>query len=238
MISWMPTKKKNQILTGLTLTVILFSAVWTINLPSSHASQAIMVPEDYSTIGAAISRAAAGDTVLVQSGVYKENLQIDKPLTLRGQGSGSTVIVGAGGSAPSAVLVLTANGVTISGLTITSQSYRNTSQTAYGIWVEADNCTITGNTIEGTYIGLWGATASSTTITQNTIMGSVKDGMRFYSGSQNTVSDNNITWNAGSGAIVDGYQNIITNNTLTGNFRGVGLGASYSILFGNTIVEQ
>jgi parallel beta-helix repeat protein len=235
MTRWMPAKKKTLILTTLALSVIWFSSVWMLNLPSGSASQIIMVPQDYSTIAAAISHASAGDTVLVQSGVYNENLQIGKPLILLGQDPSSTVIVGAGGSSPSAVISLTADDVTVSGLTITSQTYKNTSQTAYGIWVQANNCAITGNIITGTYIGLWGATASSTTINNNIVKSNIKDGIRFYSGSQNTVSDNNITGNAGSGAILDGYQNTITNNTLTGNFRGVGLGASYSLLFGNTI---
>ncbi len=173
--------------------------------------------------------------VLVQSGVYYENLQIDKSLTLQGQNKANTVIEGTGGSTPTAVLSLTANDVTISGFTIKSQSNTNTSRYAYGIWVEADNCTISDNTIENTYIGIWGSTPSSTTITKNTITGNIKDGIRLYGASQNTVSDNNITANAVSGLAINGYSNTIINNTIQNNFRGIGLGASYSIIFGNNI---
>ncbi len=194
-----------------------------------------MVPQDYPTISDAISHASAGDTILVQSGVYNENVQIDKPLTLQGQNQADTVIVGTGGSTPHAVLTLAADDVKVSGFTITSQSYSNTSQYAYGIWVEGDNCTISNNTIQNTYIGLWGSTPTSTTITQNTITRNIKDGIRFYGSSQNTISDNNITGNAVSGIAINGYQNTITNNSITNNFRGIGLGASYSILFGNNI---
>ena len=82
---WVSDSKKRVILTALTLTVILFSAVWMLNVPSSHASETMLVPQDYPTISDAISHASAGDTVLVQSGVYNENVQIDKPLTLQGQ---------------------------------------------------------------------------------------------------------------------------------------------------------
>ena len=232
---WVPASEKRAILKALTLMVILFSAVWMLNVPSSHASETIVVPQDYQTITDAISHASAGDTILVQSGVYNENVQIDKPLTLQGQNQADTVIVGAGGSTPHAVITLAADDVRVSGLTITSQSYSNTSQYAYGIWVEGNNCTISNNTIQNTYIGLWGSTPTSTTITQNTITGSIKDGIRFYGSSQNTISNNNITGNAVSGIAINGYQNTITNNSITNNFRGIGLGASFSVLFGNNI---
>ena len=233
--SWMSVSKKRVILTTLTLIVILFSAIWMFNVPSINASQTIQVPQDYPTIGAAISHALAGDTILVQSGVYNENVQIDKPLTLQGQNQADTVIVGTGGSTPNPVLTLAADAVKVSGLTITSQSYSNTSQYAYGIWVEGDNCIISNNIIQNTYIGLWGSTPMSTTITQNTITGSIKDGIRFFGSSQNTISDNNITGNAVSGIAINGYQNTIINNSITNNFRGIGLGASYSVVFGNNI---
>ena len=140
-----------------------------------------------------------------------------------------------GGPTPHAVLTLAADDVKVSGFTIKSQSYSNTSQYAYGIWVEGDNCTISNNTIQKNYIGLWGSTPTSTTITQNTITGSIKDGIRLYGGSQNTISNNNITGNAVSGIAINGYQNTITNNSITNNFRGIGLGASYSVIFGNNI---
>jgi len=232
---WFSASKKRAILTTLTLTVILFSAIWMFNVSSINASQTIQVPQDYPTISDAVSHASVGDTILVQGGVYNENVQIDKPLTLQGQNQADTVIVGTGGSTAHAVLTLAADDVKVSGFTITSQSYSNTSQYAYGIWVEGDNCTISNNTIENTYIGLWGSTPTSTTITQNTITGNIKDGIRFYGSSQNTISDNNITGNAVSGIAINGYLNTITNNSITNNFRGIGLGASYSVLFGNNI---
>lgn len=230
-----PALKKRKILKALTLAIILFSAVWMFDLPSSHASRTILVPQDYSTIGEAISNASAGDTIQVQSGVYNENIQINKSLTLQGQNKANTIIEGNGGSTPTSVMTLAANNVRVSGLTIKSQSYSNTSCYAYGIWVEGDKCTISDNTIQNTYIGIWGSTPSSTTITQNTITGNIKDGIRFFGGAQNTISDNNITKNSVSGIALNGYLNTITNNSITNNFRGIGLGASYSVLFGNNI---
>ena len=50
-----------------------------------------------------------GDTILVQSGLYNENIKIDKSLTLQGQGQTNTVIEGIGGSTPTSVLTLAAD---------------------------------------------------------------------------------------------------------------------------------
>jgi parallel beta-helix repeat protein len=235
---WQPSFKQRETLKVLTLVIILFSAVWMFNLQTSHASETLVVPQDYSTIGEAVSHASAGDTILIQSGVYNENLIIDKSLTLEGQNQANSIIIGKGDSTPTSVLKLAANGVKVSGLTIESISNSNKSKYAYGIWVEGDNCTITGNIIQNTYIGIFCSIQSSTTITQNTITGSIKDGIRFCAGSQNNISNNNIISNAVSGIALGGYSNTVEGNNLQNNTRGLGLGASNSVVFHNAMVSN
>ncbi len=66
------------------------------NLHTSHASETLVVPQDYSTIGEAISHASAGDTILIQSGIYNENIRIDKSLMMEGQDQSNTIIFGKG----------------------------------------------------------------------------------------------------------------------------------------------
>ncbi|MDY6817612.1 MAG: right-handed parallel beta-helix repeat-containing protein [Halobacteriales archaeon] len=59
--------------------------------PSKGGSPAdIVVPDDYSTIQAAVDAATAGETVLVDGGTYREQVLINKDLTLKGQ-DGATV---------------------------------------------------------------------------------------------------------------------------------------------------
>ena len=45
-------------------------------------AQILNVPEDFATIQAAIDASESGDSILVQEGLYVENLIIDHPLTL------------------------------------------------------------------------------------------------------------------------------------------------------------
>ena len=127
---WVASLKKKETLKALTLTIILFSAVWMFNLQTSQASKTLVVPQDYPTIGEAISHASAGDTIQVKGGIYNENIVIDKSLTIVGQNS--PVIVGNGGPTPSATLTLDADNIVVSGLVI--ESYQEPEHHTILIW--------------------------------------------------------------------------------------------------------
>ena len=50
----------------------------------------IVVPQDYSTISAAIAKASIGETILVKKGIYNENIVIAKSIILEGEDKAST----------------------------------------------------------------------------------------------------------------------------------------------------
>ena len=228
--------KKKEILKILTLTVILLSAVWVINVPASQASKTLAVPQDYATIGGAINHASAGDVVSVAPGVYTENLQINRSISLVGADAASTFIVGTGGGNHAfAAVTLAADNVKISGFTVESLNYTSANNYATGIIVQGDHCTIAGNTITNNYLGIFCSIQSYTQITENNITANLHDGMRFFGGSYNTVSENNVTLNAVSGIALEGYSNTISKNNIQNNYRGIGFGSSYSVIFGNNI---
>ena len=95
--------------------------------PHAVAGTTIRVPEDYSTIQAAVDAASSGDVIDVAPGTYLETITIDRSITLRGRvydpakpgmnttivdGGGSSVITIASGISPKPVLVslVVANG--------------------------------------------------------------------------------------------------------------------------------
>jgi parallel beta-helix repeat protein len=206
------------------------------NVQSVRASpKTIVVPEDYPTIGEAVKNVSPSDTVFVKSGIYHENVWIDKSLLILGENSENTVVVGDSDVNDGNVLTLAANNVTVSGFTIKSASYSSASQHANGINIKGDNCTVMGNNILNTFWGVLCAIQSSTLITQNNITGNFKEGIRFYGGSLNTISENYIAGNKASGIAMEGYSNIISENTIMNNTRGIGLGASYSVVFANIL---
>ena len=208
-----------------------------IQVSAASSSNVLGVPDNYASISAAINHAQPGDVINVKAGVYVENLQIDKPLTIRGEDNQRTVILGSGGvdRGANAVVLVASSNVEISGFTIKSKDYSNTNLFATGIIVDADNCTITNNVLTNNYLGVFCSVQSSITITNNTITENIKDGVRFFGGSNNNFSNDTVTGNGGTGINIQGYSNIVSDNIVSGNVRGIGFESSYSQIFGNTV---
>lgn len=89
----------------------------------------VHVPKDYKTIQLAINSAAAGDTILVAPGVYRESVRLKERVTLKSVGDDApgkigfkraenTVIDGGGADAKGPALIM-ADGAMLDGFTIT-----------------------------------------------------------------------------------------------------------------------
>ena len=64
-----------------------------VNVQPPNGTQAtIVVPDDYSTIQAALNAANAGDIIYVRNGIYSGYIEIDKTVTLMGQSNQNTII--------------------------------------------------------------------------------------------------------------------------------------------------
>jgi len=231
-------KKQHQKMIGLlTIIVMCLSAC---HFQIGYSTKTLVVPDNYPSIQEAIENAAEGDIILVKSGIYYENLLVDKSLTIQGEKKENTILIGTGNvtRGQQTVITLAAQNTKVSGLTIKSQNYSNSKLYASGISVEADNCEITNNIISNTYYGIFCSVQSEIKITQNQIISNLKDGIRFCGGSLITISQNNITKNANGGIALEGYSIRISENEITNNARGIGMGASYSLVFGNNIANN
>ena len=91
------------------------------------------------SIQAAIDSASAGDTIIVMDGTYTENLNVDKSLTIRSENSSDSTVIKAQNPNDN-VIDVTADGVSISGFTITGGKY--------GIALMGSNCIVNKNTIK------------------------------------------------------------------------------------------
>jgi filamentous hemagglutinin family protein len=89
------------------------------------------------SIAAAIARADSGATVHVGAGTYRENLVLNKTLTLEGEGPGTTVLRSASAGSGDAVTVNNASNVTLSNLAIEQYAYGlRLNGVAHGVTVE------------------------------------------------------------------------------------------------------
>jgi parallel beta-helix repeat protein len=174
-----------------------------IKLVSTAKPESVWVDDDYDSgtpgwgydhfnnIQEGVDSVATGGTVFVLDGTYNENCTLEKPLSLIGNGSGSTTIDG-GGSGD--VVYVYTDSVTISGFTIQNS----------GIAFNA------GIMLEGH--------SDYNIISDNTISNN-GDGIRFYYGDHNTISGNTISSNDRDGIeLWESRNNSITNNTINSNY--------------------
>lgn len=161
-------------------------------LSVSPPAGSVVVPDDYATIQEAVDNAPLGGTVFVRNGSYRERVRVTKPLTLLGEDPANTVV-------SFNIDYFLVNGV---------------------IEVLAEDVTISGFTIKGSWIGIWTPVDYS-----------------LPPRSRCKIIDNNIIDNFRSGiSIGAGENHVISGNNITGNGeRGIGLGSSNSVISGNNI---
>lgn len=171
----------------------------------------IIVPDDYSTIQDAIGNASEGDTVFVKSGIYSENLTINKSLLLVGEDKETTIVVGDGTTA----LLVLHDDVNVTGFTFKRPS---TMRWYYGIHLlSVKQCNVFGNILESTFRGIWLFDASFNNIYENNCTRNYY-GIHLGDSNYNNVSKNWITHNTGSGISTEGSNsNIIIDNYIASN---------------------
>lgn len=76
----------------------------------------LAVPDDFDSIQAAVDEAESGDVILIAPGAYRQDIVVEKDITLRGEETARTLIEAATGDGP-AILVQNTGNVTIRNLT-------------------------------------------------------------------------------------------------------------------------
>jgi len=184
----------------------------------------------------AIDNATAGNTIYVYNGSYRENVNVDKRLTLRGEGA--DVVKVTAKSTSDHVIEVTVDYVNISGFNVTGA----TSYKKAGIYLSSvDHCNLSDNTANSNIHGIYMSSSSNNTLTNNTA--DLNDlGIYLGSSNNNTLTSNTANSNYGSRGDIggNGYgiylfssrNNTLTSNTANSNNGGYSMkhsGAGYGI---------
>lgn len=181
---------------------------------SVKALPTIYVPDDYSTIQAAVDHGTTGDTIIVRAGTYNEAITVDKDnLTIRGVDRDTVIVYGTGLHGASGFTIGTL-GAEIQGVTIQGFTIRNFD--GHGIYVVGDKNAITDdqardNTVNGIFV--WG---NNNTISRNVATRNGSYGIVAYF-NNNTISDNKVMVNSLYGIRFSGDNNRIKDNAVSGN---------------------
>jgi nitrous oxidase accessory protein NosD len=180
--------------------VLVVSSVFSF-LPVDAGARTITVPDDFSTISAAIDYAAEGDTVYIKSGRYEinETLTINKSISIIGEDASTTLLCGPGVNpwmfsleAAIAAIEVNADNFKISQVTIENCDV--------GISVSGEGTEVSNTVMPITYVR-----GSHSVISNNTITG-----LLTVSGSYQTITANNLA----VGLDLDGSFCSITENTM------------------------
>lgn len=210
-----------------------------VNISDSNVSSSntYYVPDDYSTIQAAVNAASPGDTIIVRDGTYTENVDVNVDnLTLRSEnGSTSTIVQAA--NRWDHVFEVSANYVNISGFTVRESSEEKGIYLGNGV----NHCTISNNTASGNWFGIYLYYSENNTISSNIALGN-SQGILLYSSSTNTISGNTASDNGDTGIYLStscNYNNI-SSNTVSGNIKGIWVYASSNNnnISGNTVTNN
>jgi parallel beta-helix repeat protein len=220
-------KTKNKTVSTIVAVTVALSILMAFSATASAAD--IYVPDNYTTIQAAINAASDGDTINIAAGAYTETVTVNKQVTLLGanhdidpDGStdrgGESVIVGQ--------VTITADGVTVNGFKLTSRYI------AAG-YNSALNVDISYNILENV-VATWGAIhlhggtnqCDGAYVGYNTIINDRGDGIWTVGNDDVTIEYNHILDNTGDRAVEAlnhvGTGIVIHGNTIT-NSGGKGI---------------
>ncbi len=196
------------------------------------------------SIQSAINNISSGGTVTVSYGLYKENLVIDKPLSIISKpGETNNTIVQAADPKED-IFHITANNVTVSGFNI------NGSQDKSGIYCSGSNSNITGNKLSYNMYGVYINNSNRNTLDDNE-MNDNFFGIYLKNSTNNQLSSNNFSdvelfaildnGEGGIGGICleDSNDNKLMNNTILKYGEGVNLtNSSNNELNNNSILDN
>jgi parallel beta-helix repeat protein len=159
----------------------------------------------FDTIQEAINAAHSGDTILVNSGKYYENVVVNKSVSLIGESPTNTTIDGGSGGP---ALHITAGNTLVSGFTIENGVYT----------VYVDGCSsniIEKNVFQGGFDGIFFCHSSNNTVDENEFSNIFDYGVLLGGYDSNTIVRDNLvegTW-YGIG-IWDSSNNVVYNNSV------------------------
>ena len=215
--------KKNSVLNVSIIFLLVLGAT-----ASQAGASVITVDTDgganYTSIQEAVDRAQNGDIIVVFPGVYKENVKVNKELTitsnsnLTGDEFNRTYIIGA--FPDSNVFSINSNNVTIEGFQISGGPSR-TEKYEVGISLDrVNNCSLINNALIMNGMGILLTGAQGNYIVNN-LASFGSEGISLVNSEENLLSDNLALVNGNGISLNNSMNNTLINNSAESNSIGI-----------------
>ncbi|WP_048141856.1 NosD domain-containing protein [Methanosarcina horonobensis] len=222
--------------------IIIFIAVVAFNfaIAGNAAASVITVNNstgqvaDFISIQAAVNAAGPGDEIIVKPGIYEENIEITKPLTILSEsGNPSDTIIQAADNSKD-IFGIWANEVSIKGFSIRG------SDLAAGIhFFGVTDCLIEHNILSNNSCGIDLYMFSSGNILIDNEVSDSLTGISLGDSSNNTLRNNSIVYCNIGISLFDSPNNTLDNNTVSENNEGISLtGESNGNLLVNSTLKS
>ncbi|MEM2703273.1 MAG: NosD domain-containing protein [Candidatus Bathyarchaeia archaeon] len=229
------------IISKMVVVVLLFMAlqgsIYEVHASFHSTRWVLVVGEDgFKTIREALACASDGDRILVRAGIYREQVIINKSLELCGEGLEKTIIET--NSTVDAVIIVT-NNVSVQCFTI--RNFGGVANSCGIRLINASNCEIEDNLVEGKFIGIRLENSSCRNTVKNNILRNNHYGMFLMRrSSQNTIFNNSILSSGWNGIELAWYSNnnvFEANNIINNEAYGIEI-PIYSPSYGNIIFHN
>jgi parallel beta-helix repeat protein len=201
---------------------------------SSLQARNIVVPADYTTIQDAVDKAILNDTVIVGDGYYRENIVIDKPITLISRNGYEKTVIEARETDEDVLKIVGVDGVTIIGFTV-----KGSERAGVHLYRAAGN-KISSNDIIKNYNGLFLEYSKDNSI-QHNVSNRNQQGIYLYYSDGNLIEKNSADSNTDKGIVLHAsHRNILKDNTANANYwNGITLTSSHkNIIEDNRVVRN
>ncbi len=211
------------------INLAIISAVLVLFLAGISSATTISVVSG-DRIQLAIDDADDGDVIVVYGGVYRENLIVNKRLTLKSEDeNGEKPVIDAGSER---------NGISINSDQVTVQGF-GVINARTGIEVLSSYNTIIGNEVQDSWTGIDLRSSNGNILKENEVCDSWR-GIYLKDSANNTISENVVRDNRWSGIVLESSDNnFIEENIIRSNYRGFELiNSAYNTFRDNELVEN
>ena len=180
---------------------------------------------DYTSIREAVYNANDGDTILVYSGTYTENVNVAKQLTIKSESGNPDDTIVLADDPNNHVFYVTANNVTINGFRVTGANGIG----KHGIHLEGvTECAVINNIVSNNWCGIYLLDSRTNTLRDTTVQSNSNYGIFLVKSGNNTLHNNIVNSNNRYGIALDtSNDNNLSGNTVhSNNKHGIALGTS------------